>query len=65
MSASKKHTGGKLLIVGSIAFDTVRTPAGSARRVIGGSAVYCSAAARNVATMFFGVSPIHIDSASA
>jgi sugar/nucleoside kinase (ribokinase family) len=35
-----------LLVVGSIAFDSIRTPSGSARRALGGSAVHFSAAAR-------------------
>lgn len=34
-----------LLVVGSIAFDTVKTPYGAAREVLGGSAVYCGVAA--------------------
>jgi sugar/nucleoside kinase (ribokinase family) len=34
-----------LLVVGSVAIDTVRTPFGEAREVLGGSAVYCSVAA--------------------
>jgi sugar/nucleoside kinase (ribokinase family) len=34
-----------LLVVGSVAFDSVRTPYGEARDVLGGSAVYCSVAA--------------------
>lgn len=34
-----------LLVVGSVAFDSVRTPYGSAREVLGGSAVYCAVAA--------------------
>lgn len=36
---------GKLLVVGSVAFDTVRTPFGTATEVLGGSATYFSAAA--------------------
>ena len=36
----------RLLVVGSIAFDSIRTPSGSARRALGGSAVHFSAAAR-------------------
>jgi len=35
----------KLLVVGSIAFDTVKTPFGKVKEVIGGSAVYASIAA--------------------
>jgi len=34
-----------LLVVGSVAFDTVRTPYGRAQEVLGGSAVYCAVAA--------------------
>jgi sugar/nucleoside kinase (ribokinase family) len=33
-----------LLVVGSVAFDSVRTPYGEAREVLGGSAVYCAVA---------------------
>ena len=36
---------GKLLVVGSMAFDTVRTPFGEATEVLGGSATYFSTAA--------------------
>ncbi len=35
----------KVLVVGSVAFDTVRTPFGSGEEVLGGSAVYFSVAA--------------------
>lgn len=35
----------KLLMVGSVAFDTVRTPFGKVKKAIGGSAVYASIAA--------------------
>lgn len=35
-----------LLVVGSIAFDSIRTPSGTARKALGGSAVHFSAAAR-------------------
>src|SRR5947209_5923728 len=34
-----------LLVVGSVAFDSVKTPYGEAREVLGGSAVYCAVAA--------------------
>jgi sugar/nucleoside kinase (ribokinase family) len=34
-----------LLVIGSVAFDSVRTPYGEAREVLGGSAVYCAVAA--------------------
>src|SRR5437899_4462572 len=34
-----------LLVVGSVAFDSVRIPYGDAREVLGGSAVYCAVAA--------------------
>lgn len=34
-----------LVIVGSVAFDTIRTPWGSRERIIGGSGTYCSLAA--------------------
>ena len=37
---------GRLLVVGSVAFDTVRTPFGEATEVLGGSATYFSTAAR-------------------
>jgi len=36
----------KILAVGSVALDTVKTPFGSVRRALGGSAVYFSASAR-------------------
>ena len=38
-----------ILVVGSVAFDTIRTPFGQATEVLGGSATYFSAAAS-----FFG-----------
>ena len=38
-------TMGKLLVVGSVAFDTVKTPFGEASEVLGGSATYFSTAA--------------------
>ena len=34
-----------LLVVGSVAFDTVKTPYGQAEEVLGGSATYASLAA--------------------
>lgn len=34
-----------LLVIGSVAFDSVRTPYGEAREVLGGSATYCAVAA--------------------
>jgi sugar/nucleoside kinase (ribokinase family) len=34
-----------LLVVGSVAFDSVQTPTAERERVLGGSAVYCSYAA--------------------
>jgi sugar/nucleoside kinase (ribokinase family) len=34
-----------LLVIGSVAFDTVKTPHGEVREVLGGSAVYCAVAA--------------------
>jgi cytidine kinase len=34
-----------LLVVGSVAFDSVQTPTETRERVLGGSAVYCSYAA--------------------
>lgn len=34
-----------LLVIGSVAFDTVRTPFGEANDVLGGSALYCAVAA--------------------
>ena len=34
-----------LLVVGSVAFDTIQTPTATRERVLGGSAVYCSYAA--------------------
>lgn len=36
----------KLVVVGSIAFDSIRTPSGDARKALGGSATHFSAAAR-------------------
>ena len=36
---------GKLLVVGSVAFDTVKTPFGEVNDVLGGSATYFSTAA--------------------
>jgi sugar/nucleoside kinase (ribokinase family) len=42
-----------ILVVGSVAFDTVQTPAGRAERVLGGSASYFS-----VAASFFA--PVHL-----
>ena len=36
---------GKLLVVGSVALDTVQTPFGQAEEVLGGSATYFSTAA--------------------
>ncbi len=36
---------GKLLVVGSVALDTVRTPFGEVSEVLGGSATYFSTAA--------------------
>ena len=36
---------GKLLVVGSVALDTVRTPFGEATEVLGGSATFFSVAA--------------------
>ena len=35
----------KLLIVGSVALDSIRTPHGSCERVLGGTAVYASCSA--------------------
>jgi sugar/nucleoside kinase (ribokinase family) len=37
--------GGGLLIVGSVAYDTIQSPAGTATEVLGGSAIYGAAAA--------------------
>lgn len=34
-----------LLVVGSVAFDTIRTPFGEAKHILGGSATYCSVTA--------------------
>jgi len=36
----------KLLIVGTVAYDTIETPYGKRERVIGGSGVYASLSAR-------------------
>ncbi len=47
---------GRLLVVGSVAFDTVRTPFGEATDVLGGSAVYCSTAA----SFFAGVNMVAV-----
>jgi sugar/nucleoside kinase (ribokinase family) len=57
-----------LLVVGSVAFDSVKTPYGEAREVLGGSAVYCAVAAsfltkvRMVAVVGedFGEAPLRI-----
>jgi sugar/nucleoside kinase (ribokinase family) len=35
----------KLLVVGTVAYDTIKTPFGQRERILGGSAAYCSAAA--------------------
>lgn len=54
MKRSKEHSGARdLVVVGSVALDTVKTPFGQAERSLGGSAVYFSAAAR-----FF--CPVHL-----
>lgn len=45
-----------LLVVGSVALDTVRTPAGQATDVVGGSAVYCAASA----SYFTGVNVVGV-----
>ncbi len=47
---------GRLLVVGSVAFDTVRTPFGEATEVLGGSATYFSTAA----SFFTGVDLIAV-----
>jgi len=47
---------GRLLVVGSMAFDTVRTPFGEATDVLGGSATYFSTAA----SFFTGVNLIAV-----
>ena len=41
----EEHTGMSLLIVGSVAFDTIKTSGGIAEEVLGGSALYCAYAA--------------------
>jgi len=41
-----------LLVVGSIGYDTVITPVGSGKDLLGGSATYCSIAASNFANVF-------------
>jgi sugar/nucleoside kinase (ribokinase family) len=45
MSLSSGPTGGPVLIVGSVAYDSVRTPFGEANEVLGGAACYASASA--------------------
>jgi len=40
-----------ILVVGSVALDTIRTPAGEAENVLGGSAVYFGLAARHYGTV--------------
>ena len=47
---------GRLLVVGSVAFDTVRTPLGAVEEVLGGSATYCATAA----SFFTGVDLIAV-----
>jgi len=47
---------GKLLVVGSVAFDTVKTPFGEVEDVLGGSATYFSIAA----SFFTGVDLIAV-----
>ena len=42
---NKDKNGGKLLIVGSVAFDSVETPAGKTDMALGGSASFASIAA--------------------
>ncbi len=46
MPSTRPDARPNLLAVGSIAFDSIRTPSGRAPRILGGSAVYFSAAAR-------------------
>ncbi len=45
MSLSSGPAGGPVLMVGSVAYDSVRTPFGEARDVLGGAASYASVAA--------------------
>jgi len=45
MSLSSGPAGGPVLIVGSVAYDSVRTPFGEARNVLGGAASYASVSA--------------------
>jgi len=45
MSLSSGPTGGPVLIVGSVAYDSVRTPFGEAEEVLGGAACYASVSA--------------------
>lgn len=49
-----------LLVVGSVAFDTVKTPFGTAKDVLGGSATYCAYAA-SFFTPVWLVSPVGED----
>jgi len=49
--ATKNGSLQPLLVVGSIAFDSVKTPLGTAKKVIGGSSVYFSSAARFFASV--------------
>jgi sugar/nucleoside kinase (ribokinase family) len=54
MKKAPAHRGSRdLVVVGSVALDSVKTPFGEVERSLGGSAVYCSAAAR-----FF--CPVHL-----
>jgi sugar/nucleoside kinase (ribokinase family) len=41
-----QSSGKDLIIVGTVAFDTIKTPFGSVKKALGGSAVYCATAAR-------------------
>lgn len=46
-----KHSSSKLLVVGSLAYDSITTPSGSVDRTLGGSANYFSLAASNFASV--------------
>ncbi|HAB80813.1 MAG TPA: sugar kinase, partial [Flavobacteriaceae bacterium] len=42
---------GKLLVVGTVAFDAIETPFGKTDKILGGAATYIALAAKNVATI--------------
>ena len=42
---------GKLLVVGTVAFDAIETPFGKTDKILGGAATYIALAAKNVAAI--------------